>query len=785
MANLDIRAVLTAEDKASATIKAVGTSVDVLKQRLMDAANATKFSSGAYNKLVSSLTAAEKASLSLGSSMDKASKGTSNSVKDIAKGFIVGQLAIDAFKSTMRGLGSVLQTGIKFEQFKVGFQTMMGSVQQGNLMLEKLYKFAETTPMELTAVIDGAKRLMAMGVQATDVETRLRTLGDIASVVGTDKLPQLILAFGQVNTATRLYGQELRQFTEAGVPLLEELSKITGVSTMKIKEDMGKGIVVPAALVNQALENMTKEGGIAFQGLEKQSKTLGGSITRLKNQWTLLSAKVGEFASTALVPIINRVVDFIKNNGQMIISITVAAIAVITFGAAIYGLIKLIGAVKIAIMILGASLSWVMIPLILIASLMGVVVYKSMQKMQDKIKTSTDGILKNLKNIGSSAKDELGDKAGKAAADLAEKLRDIDDQILKSNKAFTENLAEMVKSSQDKIKDLTQTLAEETASYNQENAQQLADFTKTQDDLASAHQKKVKKIQEQIDDEVGYGWLANQTKLADLRQQLLEENTDYDSQFAENKLKYEQDTSAAKTEHDKKMSDTQTKLDSEKALLDKHSADVLSIKDFQYRDEIQKLKDSHVEELAEFDRQKVKAVEASREQGKQMMNASLKAAATEAKEYNALFDQVGADLGESLGTTFKETFYKILSDMWNGIKTFFDKNSAVMKGLMTVGGAVSPAFGAFTSLIKGVAGFFKAEGGSVSGGTPYMVGEKGPEMFIPSSSGTIIPNNKLQSTGSTMTINIYGNVNNPQGFSPEEIGQIINRQIALSQQGAF
>ena len=40
---------------------------------------------------------------------------------------------------------------------------------------------------------------------------------------------------------------------------------------------------------------------------------------------------------------------------------------------------------------------------------------------------------------------------------------------------------------------------------------------------------------------------------------------------------------------------------------------------------------------------------------------------------------------------------------------------------------------------------FRANGGSVSGNNPYIVGEKGPELFIPNTSGTIIPNNQLAS----------------------------------------
>jgi lambda family phage tail tape measure protein len=68
----------------------------------------------------------------------------------------------------------------------------------------------------------------------------------------------------------------------------------------------------------------------------------------------------------------------------------------------------------------------------------------------------------------------------------------------------------------------------------------------------------------------------------------------------------------------------------------------------------------------------------------------------------------------------------------SGIGGFFS-------GLFGGGGGATPAFGS-TAFWGG-----KAEGGSVSGSNSYMVGEQGPELFIPKSSGTIIPNNQLGS----------------------------------------
>jgi hypothetical protein len=55
--------------------------------------------------------------------------------------------------------------------------------------------------------------------------------------------------------------------------------------------------------------------------------------------------------------------------------------------------------------------------------------------------------------------------------------------------------------------------------------------------------------------------------------------------------------------------------------------------------------------------------------------------------------------------------------------------------------------GLIQSAFKSLGGMFKAEGGPVSGGSPYIVGEIGPELFIPSRSGTIIPNSDIGTSG--------------------------------------
>lgn len=84
----------------------------------------------------------------------------------------------------------------------------------------------------------------------------------------------------------------------------------------------------------------------------------------------------------------------------------------------------------------------------------------------------------------------------------------------------------------------------------------------------------------------------------------------------------------------------------------------------------------------------------------------------------------------------------------------------------------------------------KASGGPVSGGTPYIVGEQGPELFMPSGSGTIIPNNMMGSSGGTTNVtNNYINAIDTKSFEDRLLGssnaiwaanQYANKNLATS-----
>jgi len=115
-----------------------------------------------------------------------------------------------------------------------------------------------------------------------------------------------------------------------------------------------------------------------------------------------------------------------------------------------------------------------------------------------------------------------------------------------------------------------------------------------------------------------------------------------------------------------------------------------------------------------------------------------------------------------------ETLFGIVKSVVGAIQSLVNlvKNNPVVSG---ISGAISSAFGGF-----------RAAGGSVSAGTPYVVGERGAELFVPSSSGTIVPNGGMG--GSTINVTVNGAID-AEGTA-RTIVDVLNRSNARGTLGA-
>jgi len=125
----------------------------------------------------------------------------------------------------------------------------------------------------------------------------------------------------------------------------------------------------------------------------------------------------------------------------------------------------------------------------------------------------------------------------------------------------------------------------------------------------------------------------------------------------------------------------------------------------------------------------------------------------------------------------------LLGDLWN---LTIGKIDSLRVSFIRLRIAISDAAEALRDFVRnkiegiigGVLG--RQHGGPVSGGSPYIVGEAGPELFVPSSSGRVIPNNQISNS---ISVNFTGNITNTSNASLDAIGERIGRSIQLNMQG--
>ena len=208
----------------------------------------------------------------------------------------IGQFA--SLYGIERILKSVVTIGGQFEYQHVALQNILGDIQQANTLFAQLQDLAIESPktfMELTAY---TKQLSAYQIPYNELFDTTKRLADLSAGLGVD-MSRLILADGQVRSAAVLRGQELRQFTEAGIPLVQKLAdeftKLNGkaVTTGEVFELISKR-AVPFEMVKKILWDMTSEGGQFYNMQAELADTLYGKWQKLQDQWQITLGHIAE-----------------------------------------------------------------------------------------------------------------------------------------------------------------------------------------------------------------------------------------------------------------------------------------------------------------------------------------------------------------------------------------------------------------------------------------------------------------------------------------------------------
>ena len=237
-----------------------------------------------------------------------------NRIKSVASVAFAGFTA----KEIISTLGTVRG---EFQKYEIAFETMLGSGQKAKAMISDLANLAATTPFDMKGVVNGAKQLLAYGFAANEITDTMRRLGDVSAGLGLN-LQDITWLYGTTMVQGRLFTRDLMQFTGRGIPLTEELAKQFGVTKDKVSELVTAG-KVGFPEVKKAIESLTNEGG-KFGGLmEKQSHSITGQISNIKDTIEMAINDLGtqtEGLMNDALDITSTVIDHWKEIGEVILA---------------------------------------------------------------------------------------------------------------------------------------------------------------------------------------------------------------------------------------------------------------------------------------------------------------------------------------------------------------------------------------------------------------------------------------------------------------------------------
>jgi tape measure domain-containing protein len=192
------------------------------------------------------------------------------------------------------------------EQLAVAFETMLGSGEKAKTLLADIEALGAATPFQYEDLATAGKSLLAFGIGADDIVGTLSRLGDVASGLNIP-IGDLAEIYGKARVQGRLFAEDINQLTGRGIPIIAQLAKQFGIAESEVKKLVESGRVGFGNL-ETAIEAMTNEGGQFFGMMQKQSQTLNGLISTLKDEFASLGREIG----AAVIPELTDLVKFLS-----------------------------------------------------------------------------------------------------------------------------------------------------------------------------------------------------------------------------------------------------------------------------------------------------------------------------------------------------------------------------------------------------------------------------------------------------------------------------------------
>lgn len=230
------------------------------------------------------------------------------------KNQIANVYSIYTLERFVRGLYTI---GGEFQKQRIALTSILGDSMKAETIFNRIKDLAVVSPFQFKELASYTKQLSAYSIPYEELYDTTKRLADISAGVGVD-MGRIILAYGQVRSAAFLRGQELRQFTEAGIPLVDELAKrftkLTGVVTSAgdVFDKISRK-EVSFGMVKDVLWELTDEGGKFYNMQEALAESLAGKWSNLQDAWDVMMADIAEGNSGVLSDSLDILTDLMKH----------------------------------------------------------------------------------------------------------------------------------------------------------------------------------------------------------------------------------------------------------------------------------------------------------------------------------------------------------------------------------------------------------------------------------------------------------------------------------------
>lgn len=258
---------------------------------------------------------------------------------------IVGQLrneflVLYSIYAAQNFLRAVVDIGGELENQKIAMASILQDEGKATTIFNQIKKLAVASPFGVMDLNQYAKQLSAYSIPYNELYDTMKRLADISAGVGVD-MGRIILAFGQIKAAKFLKGTELRQLTEANIPMVDKLaerfSKLEGriVSAGEVLDMISKKKVTFED-VKDVLWELTDDGGMFHNMQEVLSESVKSKWKNLADAIDIMLGDIAESMGSTLKWTAESLTTLAQNWKEVVPFITAATAAFGTYRVAVY-----------------------------------------------------------------------------------------------------------------------------------------------------------------------------------------------------------------------------------------------------------------------------------------------------------------------------------------------------------------------------------------------------------------------------------------------------------------